>query len=194
MFGRIAHGADFDVCRARRNADHHLDRGRKEVARSLDLLDHTAQHQFGGREIGDHAVFERTDRLDVGVGLLMHGARPFADGDQLARVGVDGDDRRLVHHHAAVVDNQGIGRTEVDGQLLCQRKKSHIVFYLLFSILSGFRAGCPQVRPAGISFAKTVQVGSRTERSSFCRSAAYLSRNLSLAKIGKRTEYSCNNF
>jgi len=82
-------------------------------------------------EIGDHAVFQGADRFDVGVGLLMHGARPFADGDQLAGVGVDGDDRRLVHHHAAVVDDQGIGRTEVDGQLLCQRKKSHMFFYLL---------------------------------------------------------------
>lgn len=59
----------------------------------------------------------------------------------LPELGVDGDDRRLVHHHAAVVDDQGIGRTEVDGQLLCQRKKSHMFFLFIISILSGFRAG-----------------------------------------------------
>ena len=141
VFGRVAHGADLDVSRSRRDADHHFDRGREEMPRTLDLLYHAAQHQFGGREIGDHAVFQGADRFDVGVGLLMHGARPFADGNQLAGVGVDGDDRRLVHHHAAVVDDQGIGRTEVDGQLLCQRKKSHMFFLFIISILSGFRAG-----------------------------------------------------
>ena len=92
---------------------------------------------------GFHIVLDESGNyaFDVGVGLLMHGARPFADGNQLAGVGVDGDDRRLVHHHAAVVDDQGIGRTEVDGQLLCQRKKSHMFFLFIISILSGFRAG-----------------------------------------------------
>ena len=120
MFGRIAHGADLHVGRTRRNADHHPERGGEQAARGLDLLDHPAQHQFGGIEVGDHAVLERPDRLDVRIGLLVHLARLMADGHEFARMHVERHDRRFVHDDLAVVNYQRVGRPEVDGQLLCQ--------------------------------------------------------------------------
>ena len=120
VFGRVAHGAYFDVGRAGGNADHHAQRGGEEAARGLDLLDHAAQHQLRGVEVGDHAVFERTDGLDVRVGLLVHLAGLLADGHEFARVDVQGHDRRFVDDDLAVVNYQRVGRSEVDGQLLCQ--------------------------------------------------------------------------
>ena len=120
MLGGVAHGADFDVGRTRRNADHHTQRGGEETARSLDFLDHAAQHQLRGVEVGDHAVFERTDGFDVRVGLLVHLAGLLADGHEFARVDVQRHDRRFVDDDLSVVNYQRVGRSEVDGQLLCQ--------------------------------------------------------------------------
>lgn len=69
VLGRVAHGTYLDVGRSRRDADHHPQRGGEKAARGLDFLDHAAQHQLRGIEIGDHAVLQRPDRLDVRVGL-----------------------------------------------------------------------------------------------------------------------------
>ena len=120
MFGGIPHGTDLDIGRAGRNADHHADRGSEEIARSLDFLDHAAQHQLRSVEIGDHAVLQRTDRLDVRIGLLVHLAGLRTDSHQFTGVYVQRHDGRLVHHDLPVVNNQSIGRTQVDSQLLCQ--------------------------------------------------------------------------
>ena len=50
----------------------------------------------------------------------MHLPRLLADGDQFSRVNVQRDDRGFVHDNLAVINYQRVGRTEVDGQLLCQ--------------------------------------------------------------------------
>ncbi len=125
MLCRVAHGAYLDVGRARRDADHHAQRRREESAGRMHLLYQTAEHQLGGVEVGDHTVFKRSYSLDVGVGLLVHLARLVAYGDHFARMLFERDDRRLVDHNLAVVHYQRIGRTQIDGQLLCQRKKAH---------------------------------------------------------------------
>ena len=117
---RIAHGTNLHVGRTRRDADHHSQRRGEEAARGFDFLDHAPQHQLRGVEIGDHAVLQRTDRFDVRIGFLVHLPRLLADGDQFSRVNVQGDDRGFVHDDLAVINYQRVGRTEVDGQLLCQ--------------------------------------------------------------------------
>ncbi len=122
VLGRIADGANLDVGRPGRDADDHAQRRREETARSLDLLEHPAQHELGSVEVGDDAVFQGADGLDIGVGLLVHVARLAADGDQLAGMDVERDDGRFVDNDLAVIEDERIGRTEVDGQLLCQRK------------------------------------------------------------------------
>ena len=138
MLGRVAHGANLDVGRTRRDADDHPQRGGEEAARGLHLLNHAAQHELRGVEVGNHAVLERTDGLDVRIGLLVHLAGLMTDGDHLAGVHVEGHDGGLVHHDLAVIDYQRIGRSEVDGQLLCQRKHSHI-YSLNFLIVKQVR-------------------------------------------------------
>ena len=44
MLGRVTHGANFDICRTRRDADNHLERRREERASGLNLAYHTTQH------------------------------------------------------------------------------------------------------------------------------------------------------
>ena len=68
--GRIAHGAFFDRRDLGRHADH--DR-RLRAGTSVDhhercfhhLLDEVGEHRFGDFEVGDDAVAQRPDRLDV---------------------------------------------------------------------------------------------------------------------------------
>ena len=127
VLGRVANGADFDVGRTRRNADHHPKRRGEQLARDLDFLNHAAQHHLCGREVGDHAVFERADGLDVRVGLFVHLTGDLSDGFEFARVHVERHDGRFVDNDLSVVNYQCVGRSEVDGQLFSQRKKSHSV-------------------------------------------------------------------
>ena len=125
VLGRVAHGADLDVGGSGGDADDHAQRRCEEASGGLDLLDHAAEHEFRGVEVGDDAVFERADGLDVRVCLLVHLAGLLSDCDEFSGVDVEGDDRRFVDDDLPVIDYQRIGRTEVDGQLLCQRKDSH---------------------------------------------------------------------
>ena len=48
-----------------------------------------------------------------------------ADGDEFSGMDVECDDRGFVDDDLPVIDNERVGRTEVDGQLLSQRKDSH---------------------------------------------------------------------
>ena len=50
----------------------------------------------------------------------MHLAGLRTDSHQFTGVYVQRHDGRLVHHDLPVVNNQSIGRTQVDSQLLCQ--------------------------------------------------------------------------
>ena len=127
MLGRVAHRANLDVRAARRNRNNHLQRRAEKPPTAFNHLDQPAEHQFGGVEIGDHAVFQRTDRTDILVRLAMHLARLLADSHQFARMLVERYDRRLVNDDLAVVYDNRVGRTQVDSQLLCQRKQPHIV-------------------------------------------------------------------
>ena len=69
---------------------------------------------------GINAVFQRTYRLDVLMGLAVHLARFLTDCHRLAGMLVERHDRRLVHDDFPVADYDRVGRAEVDGQLLCQ--------------------------------------------------------------------------
>ena len=87
VLGRIAHGTYLDVGRSRRDADHHpAARGRRGCPEVLTFLIMPRSISSVAVEIGDHAVLQRPDRLDVRVGLFVHLARLVADGDHLARM------------------------------------------------------------------------------------------------------------
>lgn len=114
--GRAAHGCPSSP----KDTDHHAQRG-GEAARGLDFLimprsissvalKSAITPSFGGRIV-----------LML-IGLLVHLAGLLADGHEFACVHVQSRDRRFVDDNLAVVNYQRIGRSEVDGQLLCQRK------------------------------------------------------------------------
>ena len=140
--GRVAHRTYLDIGRTGRYADHHLQRRRKEVTVCLDLVDQAADHEFGGRKIGYHAILQRTYGLDVRMCLLVHHPGLMADRHQLVRMHVQSHDRRLIDNHFAIMHYQGIGRSQIYGQLLRQRKNSHISISL-FSVSSTGLATLP---------------------------------------------------
>jgi hypothetical protein len=118
--GRVADCAAFDRGRARRHADH--DFGVAEHrALAVHLADEVLDHLLGDFDVGDHAVAQRADRLDVVRGLAHHHLGVVANGlDALDAVDrFDGDHRRFVEDDAAILHiDQRVGCTEVDRHVL----------------------------------------------------------------------------
>jgi len=86
-------------------------------ALSVDLRDEVLDHRLGDFEVGDDAVAQRADRLDVAGRATEHHLGLFADGEDLALAALRSqrNDRRFVQHDAAALHiDQRIGRTEVD--------------------------------------------------------------------------------
>ena len=84
----------------------------------MHLLDEVPEHLLRHLEVGDHAVLERADGLDVAGRAAQHALGLDADGVHLARALVDRDDRRLGQHDAATAHvDQRVGRAEVDGHV-----------------------------------------------------------------------------
>ncbi len=89
----------------------------------MRLLDEVLQHLLGDGKIGNDAVLERANSRDMPGGPAEHVLRFDADRlDGLAaapRLLADRDHRRLVEHDATPPDiDQGVGRTEIDGQIV----------------------------------------------------------------------------
>ena len=90
-------------------------RGFARRRRLCTRLDEVAEHLLGDVEVGDHAVLQRADRLDVARGAADHALGLGADGQDRAGQRVDRDDGGLVEHDAssAYVDERVRG-PEVD--------------------------------------------------------------------------------
>src|SRR3984957_15742830 len=80
-FGGFLDGAALDRGRARGHADDDLRRG--EAAAVMHLADEMLDHLLGDLEIGDDAVAQGTDRLDVAGGAAQHHLGLVADGQHL---------------------------------------------------------------------------------------------------------------
>ena len=127
MLGGVAHGPDFHLGTARRDAHHNLEVGGEEAAvLAVHLLDEAADHHFGGIEVGDNAVAQRPYGLDSGVAALVHELGLRAYGDALAAIVIYCDDARLVQHYLVVLIDDGVGRSEVYCEFLIQREKCHL--------------------------------------------------------------------
>ncbi len=120
LFGRILHRPLLHLGDAGGDADDHHQAGAEEAVVGLQHLDEAADHALGRLEIGDHPVLERPDGAQVLVGLAVHLHGLLAHGNDRARAAVDRHDGRFVHHHLIVVDDQGVGGAEIDGDLLGQ--------------------------------------------------------------------------
>ena len=120
VFSRVAYGAQFHFRAAARYAHHHAERGREQTLAAVHHFDESAQHLFGGVEVCYHAIAQRSDDAYLVVGFLVHLFGLAAHGNHFFRVAVQGYDRRLVDYDFAAADDDGIGRSEVDGQFLCE--------------------------------------------------------------------------
>ena len=83
MFCRVAHRTNLHIGTARRDRDHHLQRRAEQTAIAFDHTDQSPKHQFCRIEIGDHAIFQRTDRANILMGFTMHLAGLLTDSHQL---------------------------------------------------------------------------------------------------------------
>ncbi len=106
-------GADFDVGRTRRDADHHTQRGgRRDCPKFLTFLIMPRSISSVALKSAITPSFSGRIVLMFRGGLLVHLARLMADGHDLARMHVERHDRRFIDHDLAVVDYQRVGRTE----------------------------------------------------------------------------------
>ena len=118
MLGGVADGAFLHFRGAGRDADHHAQARGEERTLVVDHLDEFADHLLRGVEIGDDAVLERADSLDILVLLALHGLGLGADGRAFAGEFVDGYDGGFVDDLLVVHENDGVGRSQVDGEFL----------------------------------------------------------------------------
>jgi hypothetical protein len=84
----------------------------------MRLVNKVIEHALGYFKIGDHAVFHRTDSDDISRCAPHHVFGFFADRFNLSVILVNGDNGRFVDDNALPLGkNQGIGRSEIDGQI-----------------------------------------------------------------------------
>ena len=114
--GRIHDRAFFHLRNLRRDTNH--DARMHQHLAVVRLLNEIVQHLLGDLEIGNHAVFHGLNGDDVAGRAAQHFLRFFANSFHFARVLVDGDDGRLIHHDALAPGvYQGVRRSQVDSQV-----------------------------------------------------------------------------
>ncbi|MNC85270.1 hypothetical protein D3C83_08610 [compost metagenome] len=92
----------------------------------MHLLDEMLEHLLGDGEIGDHAVFHRTDGRDVAGCAAQHLLRGEAHLlDHLLAIGTaflaDRHHRRLIQHDALAPHvDQGVGGAQVDREIVVE--------------------------------------------------------------------------
>ena len=79
--GRFLDRAALDRGRARRDRDDHLGTG--EATSIVDLADEVLDHLLGDVEVGDHAVAQRSDGLDIAGRTPQHQLGLVADREHL---------------------------------------------------------------------------------------------------------------
>ena len=152
LLGRLLHRALLDAGDAGRHADHHA---RPRPLARVHALDEVAQHLLADVEVGDHAVLQRADRLDVLGRAPDHLLRFDADRERTTVAHVDRDHRRLVEHDAAPAHvHERVGSAEVDRHVAAEQ-----------SGVEGFahvRDSLPPTRGHARRLARAAQATSRT--------------------------------
>ncbi len=121
VLGGLLHGPLLHAGDARGDADHHAGLGE---AAAVHLVDEVAEHLLAHLEVGDDAVLQRPDGLDVARRAPDHALGLEADRHGAPVADVDRDDRRLVEHDAVTAHvHEGVGSAEVDGHVAAQRQR-----------------------------------------------------------------------
>ena len=118
VFGAVLDRPLLDLRDARGDADDHAQGRVEQAPAALYHPDHAFDHVLRALEVGDHAVLQGPDRLDVLVRLTVHLLGLAPDGHGLVGRAVLGDDGRFIHHHLVLVVDHRVGRAEIDGDLL----------------------------------------------------------------------------
>ena len=117
------------------HADHHA---RLHPPALVHLVDEVAQHLLADLEVGDDAVLQRPDGLDVARRAADHALGLEPDGERASVLHVDRDDRGLVEHDAAPADvDERVGGPEIDRHVAAHDGRETLV-----STMSE-RASCP---------------------------------------------------
>src|SRR6266700_4063521 len=89
----ILDGAPFNLSYLRRNTDNHA--RTNPCLAVVSLADEVLQHLLRDFEVGDHAIFHRSDSYDIAGCSSQHVFRIATYGFDLVGYFVDCDDRRL---------------------------------------------------------------------------------------------------
>ena len=112
---RLLHGPTLDARDGRRHADEHA---WTVEPRHAAALQQQADHPLGDVEVGDGPLAQGSHGHDVPRRAPDHLPGVLAHGQDLVGPRVEGDHRRLVQHDAlAPRVDEGVGRTEVDGEV-----------------------------------------------------------------------------
>ncbi len=91
----------------------------------MHAVDEIAQHLLADLEVGDDAVLERPDRLNVRRRTPDHPLRLGPHGQRAPVFDVDGDHGRLVEDDATAADvHQRVGGSEVDSHVSTKEGKA----------------------------------------------------------------------
>jgi hypothetical protein len=118
VFRRVPHGTDLDLGASRGDTYDHPKAGHEKLVLGIDHFDHPAHHLLGSVKIRDHSVTQGPDGFYVFVCLSLHHTGGLSNSQRFSRVLVNGDYGRLVNHYLIVVDDDGIGGTQVNGKFL----------------------------------------------------------------------------
>jgi len=106
--GSVTDRALFDARDLGGDANRHgrlgIEQHREKRAIARNLLDEVVQHRFGHFKVGDHAVAQRPNRMNVARRLTEHLPRLFTDRKRLVRANVLRNDRRLAQHDPFSLD------------------------------------------------------------------------------------------
>ncbi|MNO74949.1 hypothetical protein D3C76_659690 [compost metagenome] len=117
--GRFTDGATLNLGGFAWNADQHT-RARLQKAVFMNLVNKVLQHLFADAEVGDHAVFHRTNGRNVARRTAEHALGFGADSNDtfLVTVCPNGHNRWLIQDDTALAHvNKGVGSAQVNGKI-----------------------------------------------------------------------------
>jgi len=119
--GRLFDGSLLHAGDPARHADHHARLGKATL---VHLLDEVPEHLLADLEVRDHAILQRTDRLDVARCAANHFLGLHADRQRRPVDGVDRYHGRLVEDDALATHvHQRVGSAKVDRKISAHRER-----------------------------------------------------------------------
>ena len=120
-FSTVLNSSLFNFCNARWDADNHLQLRRNPFLLLVNHFDHSPDHVLCSLKICNNTIFQRSDGFNALIFLTKHLHGLFANGNYIACSFFHRDDGRFVHHNFILVNNQRVGRSQVNSKFLCKK-------------------------------------------------------------------------